>query len=59
MSFIRVRKICIIMVTELLETVIGIEDQAGHYVQLFYLFARHGRALMGESPEHAQIVGSV
>ena len=23
------------------------------------LFARHGRALTGESPEHAQIVGSV
>ena len=22
-------------------------------------FARHGRALTGESPEHAQIVGSV
>ena len=26
---------------------------------LFYLFARHGHALTGESPEHAQIVGSV
>lgn len=26
---------------------------------LFFMFARHGRALMGESPEHAQIVGSV
>jgi hypothetical protein len=25
----------------------------------FLLFARHGRALTGESPEHAQIVGSV
>ena len=25
----------------------------------FFMFARHGRALMGESPEHAQIVGSV
>jgi len=24
-----------------------------------FLFARHGRALTGESPEHAQIVGSV
>ena len=23
------------------------------------LFARHGRALTGESPKHAQIVGSV
>jgi len=23
------------------------------------LFARHGRALTGESPEHARIVGSV
>jgi len=27
--------------------------------KLFVLFARHGRALTGESPEHAQIVGSV
>ena len=26
---------------------------------LFALFARHGRALTGVSPEHAQIVGSV
>ena len=25
----------------------------------FALFARHGRALTGVSPEHAQIVGSV
>ena len=25
----------------------------------FFLFARHGRALTGVSPEHAQIVGSV
>ena len=24
-----------------------------------FWFARHGRALTGESPEHAQIVGSV
>jgi hypothetical protein len=24
-----------------------------------FLFARHGRALTGESPEHAQIVGNV
>ena len=24
-----------------------------------FKFARHGRALMGASPEHAQIVGSV
>ena len=26
---------------------------------VFFRFARHGRALTGESPEHAQIVGSV
>ena len=26
---------------------------------LFYVFARHGRALTGESPEHAQVVGNV
>ena len=26
---------------------------------LFFQFARHGRALTGVSPEHAQIVGSV
>ncbi len=25
----------------------------------FFWFARHERALTGESPEHAQIVGSV
>ena len=25
----------------------------------FFEFARHGRALTGVSPEHAQIVGSV
>ena len=24
-----------------------------------FMFARHGRTLTGESPEHAQIVGSV
>jgi hypothetical protein len=24
-----------------------------------FMFARHGRALTGESPEHARIVGSV
>ena len=28
--------------------------------EMFHIaFARHGRALMGASPEHAQIVGSV
>ena len=33
---------------------------AGCYAQHhFSLFARHGRALTGVSPEHAQIVGSV
>ena len=26
---------------------------------LFSLFARHGRALTGVSPEHAQVVGNV
>ena len=26
---------------------------------IFFQFARHGRALTGVSPEHAQIVGSV
>ena len=25
----------------------------------FFMFARHGRALAGASPEHARIVGSV
>ncbi len=29
------------------------------YADSFFRFARHGRALTGESPEHAQIVGSV
>ena len=28
-------------------------------IAVFTLFARHGRALTGVSPEHAQIVGSV
>ena len=28
-------------------------------IATFSLFARHGRALTGVSPEHAQIVGSV
>ena len=27
--------------------------------ECFFVFARHGRALTGASPEHAQIVGSV
>ena len=31
----------------------------GYRSPAFCLFARHGRALTGESPEHAQIVGSV
>ena len=31
----------------------------GFCVLTFLQFARHGRALTGESPEHAQIVGSV
>ena len=34
----------------------------GHYIYRggkFFWFARHGRALTGASPEHAQIVGSV
>lgn len=26
---------------------------------IFSLFARHGRALTGASPEHAQVVGNV
>ena len=30
-----------------------------HALQVFFMFARHGRALTGASPEHAQIVGSV
>ena len=29
------------------------------YLRAFSLFARHGRALTGVSPEHAQIVGNV
>ena len=28
-------------------------------ISVFFEFARHGRALTGVSPEHAQIVGSV
>ena len=29
------------------------------YQGCLFLFARHGRALTGVSPEHAQVVGSV
>lgn len=29
------------------------------FIRAFSLFARHGRALTGVSPEHAQIVGNV
>lgn len=32
---------------------------APHFASLFFRFARHGRGLTGESPEYAQIVGSV
>ena len=28
-------------------------------IACFLTFARHGRALTGESPEHAQVVGNV
>ena len=28
-------------------------------IQRLFMFARHGRALTGESPEHAQVVGNV
>ena len=31
----------------------------GAYNPSFSLFARHGRALTGASPEHAQVVGNV
>ena len=27
--------------------------------RLFFMYARHGRALTGVSPEHAQVVGNV
>ena len=35
------------------------ESKADKFVRLGEQFARHGRALTGESPEHTQIVGSV
>ena len=35
------------------------EEIEEHLMLFFFWFARHGRALTGESPEHAQIVGSV
>ena len=38
---------------------IPLEDRDRAIQVLSFLFARHGRALTGESPEHAQIVGSV
>ena len=31
----------------------------GQRIQTLLLFARHGRALTGVSPEHTQVVGSV
>ena len=33
--------------------------QTQEWIQFFPLFARHGRALTGVSPEHAQVVGNV
>ena len=30
-----------------------------HFRMPFFWFARHGRALTGASPEHAQVVGNV
>ena len=32
---------------------------AGWGLQVVFWYARHRRALMGESPKHAQVVGSV
>ena len=38
----------------------GIKQRKGGLSKAaFFEFARHGRALTGGSPEHAQIVGSV
>ena len=34
------------------------KTKRSHY-GFFFMFARHGRALTGASPEHAQVVGSV
>lgn len=34
------------------------KDAGENFSILFYL-VRHGRALAGESPEHAQVVGNV
>ena len=36
-----------------------IDEKSRTSVLLFALFARHGRALTGVSPEHAQVVGNV
>ena len=33
--------------------------ETGAIMSRFFQFARHGRALMGASPEHAQVVGNV
>ena len=35
------------------------KDDIGISSVIFSLFARHGRALTGVSPEHAQVVGNV
>ena len=34
-------------------------ENVAHTSSAFSLFARHGRALTGVSPEHAQVVGNV
>ena len=35
------------------------EDFVSIWDEVLFWFARHGRALMGASPEHARVVGNV
>ena len=44
------------MLTNYLEMIQSVERDRE---ALLFSFARHGRALAGESPEHAQVVGNV
>ncbi len=36
-----------------------IQKRPSDIIRMVSSFARHGRALAGESPEHAQVVGNV
>ena len=41
------------------ESRLALNKKDGYIVTIFFMFARHGRALTGVSPEHARVVGNV